>query len=519
MPLLSNPFTRHAGTVLVAATLAATVAACGGGSSAKTTATTSAPTSTTTTNGTATRRAGAVAYRKCLASHGVNLPARSSTSPPGTGGGGGFGGGGGGGGFDGGFGGGFGGTTTLPPGVSQATYNTAIDTCKSLRPTFGGGAGGGGANGAQFRTAFHAYINCLKSHGVTGIGTVDPNNPQAAIANVDRTDPRRIPRQIRPAGLCFPHDRPVRPRPLRHRTGGKMTATRVFNVVLALGSGRPDHRRCAVDRQPRQAGTVIRTAAVQRGDVQASVSATGNVATPTSLNLNFVTSGKVTEIDVSVGQQVTQGQVLAKVDDTATKAALQTAQANVVSAQQEAQPDREPGDTAAGRGQRPWAPAGDQHDRERRRLPSLRSRPQVALNATSYQNSVNQAQAQLQSDQNQLATDQAQLATDQKDNNEQAIAADQQKIAADNSAITKDDNSVTSAKLAQTQGVDKDQQSLAQAQQSVSSAQLSYQSQVANNPVKAAPPLPGDLATAQAAIVSAQAAPWSRRSRPSRAPC
>jgi hypothetical protein len=185
---LSNPFARRAGTVIFAATLATTIAACGGGSSAKTTATTSAPTSTTTANNTSARRAAAVAYRNCLASHGVNLPARTPGTGGTGGGGGGFGGGGGGfgggggGGGGGGFG-GFGGTTTLPPGVSQATYNAAQSACASLRPTFGGG---GGANSAQFRTALVAYINCLKNHGVTGIGTVDPNNPQAAMANVVR---------------------------------------------------------------------------------------------------------------------------------------------------------------------------------------------------------------------------------------------------------------------------------------------------------------------------------------------
>ena len=186
VPLLSHPFARRAGTVIVAAAFASTLAACGGGSSAKTTsATTAAPTTTTTTNSSA-RRAAATAYRNCLASHGVNLPART----PGTGGGGGGAGaggggggfGGGGGGFGGGFG-GFGGTTTLPPGVTQAEMNAATAACASLRPSFGGG----GANSAAFRTAFTAFINCLKNHGVTGIGTVDPNNPQAALANVDRT--------------------------------------------------------------------------------------------------------------------------------------------------------------------------------------------------------------------------------------------------------------------------------------------------------------------------------------------
>ncbi len=283
------------------------------------------------------------------------------------------------------------------------------------------------------------------------------------------------------------------------------TTQRAINVVLALGAAGLITGGILSIGNPAKAGTVIRTAAVQRGDVQASVSATGNVATPTSLNLNFVTSGKVTEIDVTVGEHVTQGQTLAKVDDTATKAALATAQANVVSAQQklnQLENPITPQQAAANAVSLQQANAAIANAQT-----SLAAQQtQIALNATSYQNSVNQAQAQLTSDQTQLATDQAQLATDQANNNAQAIAADQQKVSTDNAAISRDNNSLTNAKLAQTQGLAKDQQSLQQAQSQVASAQLSEQSLVANNAVKAAPPLPGDLATAQAAIISANAA-------------
>src|SRR5437879_3315870 len=85
---------------------------------------------------------------------------------------------------------------------------------------------------------------------------------------------------------------------------------------------------------PTQAGAVVRTAAAQRGAVQASVSATGNVASPTSLNLGFTTGGKVTEVDVAPGARVTAGQTLARVDDTQQKASLASAQANLNAAQQ-----------------------------------------------------------------------------------------------------------------------------------------------------------------------------------------
>ncbi|GAA0961781.1 hypothetical protein GCM10009558_080530 [Virgisporangium aurantiacum] len=67
---------------------------------------------------------------------------------------------------------------------------------------------------------------------------------------------------------------------------------------------------------------------VTQGDVTASVSASGNVQSASTATANFVTSGTVTEIAVKVGDVVTKGQVLAKVDTTLVQAQLDTARAN-----------------------------------------------------------------------------------------------------------------------------------------------------------------------------------------------
>ncbi len=176
---LSKPFARRAGTVLFAVSLATTVAACGGGSSAK------AASTTTSTTAAPTGGNRFSAFLTCMSSHGITLPRRPSVTPgsrpPDTGGTG-TGGGGLGGGFGGG--GGFGRFTQPPAGVDPTAYQNAYKACQSSLPT---GGFGGGANSAAFRTAFTAYVNCLKNHGVTGIGTVDTTNPTAALANVDRT--------------------------------------------------------------------------------------------------------------------------------------------------------------------------------------------------------------------------------------------------------------------------------------------------------------------------------------------
>jgi multidrug efflux pump subunit AcrA (membrane-fusion protein) len=68
------------------------------------------------------------------------------------------------------------------------------------------------------------------------------------------------------------------------------------------------------------------------GNVTVQVSATGPVASSAVYNLNFPGSGKLIELDVSVGQQVKAGQVLAKIDPTALNDAVNSAQASVNSA-------------------------------------------------------------------------------------------------------------------------------------------------------------------------------------------
>ncbi|HEY2792594.1 MAG TPA: hypothetical protein VGJ28_09570 [Micromonosporaceae bacterium] len=176
---------RIGGAALTVAAAATMLAGCGG-SSAKATASTS-------TNKTGAN--GIQAYVSCLNQHGVKitLPSgaartrpsgaprtRPSGAPrpsfsPGAGrGAGGFGGGG--------FGGGiFGNANNPPSGVSQSTWSAALTACKSVQPTFNRGGFGGGGNNA----AFQAYLNCLKSHGVSasaGPNSLSTSDPKTATA-------------------------------------------------------------------------------------------------------------------------------------------------------------------------------------------------------------------------------------------------------------------------------------------------------------------------------------------------
>ena len=169
-------------TALALAALSVAAVACGGGSSsaAKAATTTTPPTTV------AGRGAALQAFRQCMSTHGITLPQRTggggggggggvtSTSQPDTGG------------TGAGFGGGVGGGGRFlqpPAGVDPVKYQAALTACRSLIPT---GGGGSGAGGAQFRTAYIAYVTCLRNHGVT---TGDPSLAQQALAGVDRTTP------------------------------------------------------------------------------------------------------------------------------------------------------------------------------------------------------------------------------------------------------------------------------------------------------------------------------------------
>lgn len=77
----------------------------------------------------------------------------------------------------------------------------------------------------------------------------------------------------------------------------------------------------------------IRTSPVARGTVTQAVTVSGSVNAGGTLRLNFQASGRVADILVKVGERVTQGQVLARLDSATLESALAQAQANLASAQ------------------------------------------------------------------------------------------------------------------------------------------------------------------------------------------
>ncbi len=82
-----------------------------------------------------------------------------------------------------------------------------------------------------------------------------------------------------------------------------------------------------------QEAPVVRTAQVTRGSVTQTVAVSGSVNSAGTVKLNPATNGKVAQLFVAVGQQVTTGQPLAKLDTTDLQAALTTALNNLAAAQ------------------------------------------------------------------------------------------------------------------------------------------------------------------------------------------
>ncbi|MFB7943869.1 efflux RND transporter periplasmic adaptor subunit [Kitasatospora phosalacinea] len=84
----------------------------------------------------------------------------------------------------------------------------------------------------------------------------------------------------------------------------------------------------------------VRTATVAKGTVQATVSGSGTLFSPSDAGQDFTTGGRLTSVKVTVGDAVKKGQVLATVDTVAAQqqvdqaqSALNTAEANLTKAE------------------------------------------------------------------------------------------------------------------------------------------------------------------------------------------
>ncbi|KDN84257.1 efflux RND transporter periplasmic adaptor subunit [Kitasatospora cheerisanensis] len=80
-------------------------------------------------------------------------------------------------------------------------------------------------------------------------------------------------------------------------------------------------------------GAKVRTATVTQGTVQATVSGSGTLFSPSDAGQDFTTGGRLTAVKVSVGDAVKKGQVLATVDTTAAQQQVDQAQSALTAAE------------------------------------------------------------------------------------------------------------------------------------------------------------------------------------------
>jgi multidrug efflux pump subunit AcrA (membrane-fusion protein) len=206
-------------------------------------------------------------------------------------------------------------------------------------------------------------------------------------------------------------------------------------VVLALVAAGPT----LVDRLGKQTtGPALST--VGRETFPVVAVASGSLVPASQIALNFQLSGQVTEIDVSVGDQVVAGQVIARIDSSTQQADVQAAQAAVNSAEQAVAASSGPDTTELHALQAAVNSAKTALDQTTNQvaqtLAADRSRlasDQNAWNTDGCQSSPQPNPTQCQRDQQQINSDNAQLAQDQSNGN-QSLAAErtQLTIAEDN---------------------------------------------------------------------------------------
>jgi multidrug efflux pump subunit AcrA (membrane-fusion protein) len=264
------------------------------------------------------------------------------------------------------------------------------------------------------------------------------------------------------------------------------------NVGLAaalVGAGTAAY---ATVGDPAPVASTARTAAVTSQTVSSTVSATGNVVSPHDLGVNFTGSGVVTSVDVKVGQRVSQGQVLARLDDRSAKIGLQQAEAQLASAEGQ-YATATAGQTAQEQQRDAAAVAGAQVAVDNASRAITHAEQQVALDKTQLDVNVNDASNLVQQDQAKVNQDKQQGSAGQS-----ALQTDQAKLEQDQATLR-------SLRQQRSQTELKDQQAVTNAKGQLQTAKAQLAAQQATAAVDAQPPRAGTLQSGQASITQAQA--------------
>lgn len=108
----------------------------------------------------------------------------------------------------------------------------------------------------------------------------------------------------------------------------KKLITVAIVAMAAVTSGYVLYRRAHADATP-----AYRTAAVQRGNLESTVAATGTLGAVTTVQVGTQVSGQISAIFVDFNSKVKKGQLIARIDPTLQQQAVEDAQAGVARAQ------------------------------------------------------------------------------------------------------------------------------------------------------------------------------------------
>ncbi len=108
----------------------------------------------------------------------------------------------------------------------------------------------------------------------------------------------------------------------------KKLITVAIVAMAAVTSGYVLYRRAHADAAPAYC-----TAAVQRGNIEATVAATGTLGAVTTVQVGTQVSGQISAIYVDFNSKVKKGQLIARIDPTLQQQAVEDAQAGVSRAQ------------------------------------------------------------------------------------------------------------------------------------------------------------------------------------------
>ncbi len=262
-------------------------------------------------------------------------------------------------------------------------------------------------------------------------------------------------------------------------------------VVLLVCLGYLGYAAVTSDAQTASSAPSLVTAT--RGVVLSSVTGTGNIAAGATADATFrstVAAQPVTSISVAVGQQVSAGQELARVDDTQPRQQVASAQVQLDAAVAS--------QTKLLQGLTPTELAQDQAALAQSQVGLANAQAVLSGTVASTQQDDATASSNVLQAQATLAADQTSLADAQAGGQPQAtVDALTAKVTQDQAAVTSATNAAASTRL-------KSQQSVQSAQDQVAAAQAGTTSTAAGNAVKEEPASPDKVAAAAASVLSAE---------------